>query len=807
MSDPLSAASVHELRYDSPASEWNEALPLGNGSLGAMCFGDLTAARLQINDETAWSGSPASEYDEPRISAGEARRTLDESRRAVAEGRYTDAETAVKRLQHRHSQAYQPFVDLVVRVTTHDGTSATGYRRRLDLRTATHTASGRVGEVHIAHETWVSAAHGVLVHRVTASTHVDVSIDLATPLRELGREVLVDGAAESSVHVLLPRDVAPPHEAAADPVVYSDDPAAALRGAAVVGVAADGGHPTHAGGRLAVERTRDVVVVLATATTFTGLGRMPAGDALSAGEDARRRVREALATGIGSVRERHLRDHAALYDRASMESADAPGDDDTARRLTSIAEEDGIHPERDPALSALLFNYGRYLLISSSRGSLPATLQGIWNAETRPPWSSNYTTNINLQMNYWPVDVANLAETGRPYADLIAHLAEKGRETAARVYGAPGWVAHHNTDAWGYTQSVGGGTHDAKSAFWPLGGLWLVRQLVDRAEFGARRRTLTELFPLLRSSAEFALSWLQRGEDGLWGTAPSTSPENEFVAPDGDIASVASTSTMDLVLIGDHLRDLCAAAEVAGEADDPVVVTARQVLEELPGIPIGADGAITEWRGDHPQADRHHRHLSPLVFLYPGSRPIPAHLIEPARRLLDSRGDDGTGWSLVWKMALRARLREPDAVERLARLMFRPVTGGRGHWSGGGLYPNLLCAHPPFQIDGNLGWVAAVIECVVQSHDGFLDLLPAVPRSFGDARLRGVVARPGIEVDLEWRFSGATPEVRSAGFRALSPDALGRHRVRTPHGECEIDLREVAVTVALPREAHRVQDA
>lgn len=801
MDDHLSAASVHELRYGSPAREWNEALPLGNGTLGAMCFGGLTTARLQINDESAWSGSPASEEAEPRVSPTAARRALDESRRALTEGRFPDADAAVKRLQHRHSQAYLPFVDLFVRVGAGDDSRVTRYRRGLDLRTATHLASGRVGGVDVTHETWVSAAHGVLVHRVTASTEVDVSIELTTPLRELGRAVLVDGAAESSLRVLLPSDVAPPHEAAADPVVYSDDPAEALRGAAVLSVAAAEGRVTRAGGRLVVEGTRDLVVVLATATTFTGLRRAPAGDELSATEHARRRVREALAAGIDAVRVRHLRDHAALYERASMESAVVPADDDTERRMASLTGPGGAHPERDPALCALLFNYGRYLLISSSRGALPATLQGIWNAETRPPWSSNYTTNINLQMNYWPVDAANLAETGRPYADLIQALAENGRETAARVYGAPGWVAHHNTDAWAYTQSVGGGTHDAKSAFWPLGGLWLVRQLVDRAEFGARRQTLAALFPLLRSSAEFALSWLRRGEDGLLGTAPSTSPENEFLAPDGEIASVASTSTLDLVLIGDHLRDLCAAAEVAGRSDDPVVAAARQVLEELPRVPVGADGAIAEWRADHPQADPHHRHLSPLVFLYPGSRPVPPHLIEPARRFLDNRGDDGTGWSLVWKMALRARLRDPDAVERLTRLMFRLVSGDRDHWSGGGLYPNLLCAHPPFQIDGNLGWVAAVIECVVQSHDGCLDLLPAVPPSFGDARLHGVVARPGIEVDVAWRFSRGAPQLRSASFRALSPDAVGRHRVRTPHGECEIELVEIGAAVALPLEA------
>lgn len=801
MDDQLGAASVHELRYHSPARDWNEALPLGNGSLGSMCFGDLTTARLQINDETAWSGSPASERAEPRVSPAAARRALEESRRALAEGRLVDAEAAVKRLQHRHSQAFLPFVDLFVRVTGDHDSSVTRYRRRLDLRTATHFASGRVGGVDIAHETWVSAAHRVLVHRVTASAEVDVSIDLTTPLRELGRSSLVDGMAESSLRVLLPSDVAPPHEATAQPVVYSDDPAVALRGAAVVGVEAAGGRAKRAAGRLVVERTRDLVVVLATATTFAGLGRPPAGDALSAQEDARSRVREALTAGIDVVRERHLRDHAALYERASMESASAPTHDDTGRRLASIAGPGGVHLERDPALCALLFNFGRYLLISSSRGSLPATLQGIWNAETRPPWSSNYTTNINLQMNYWPVDVANLAETGRPYADLVAALAENGRETASRVYAAPGWVAHHNTDAWAYTQSVGGGTHDAKSAFWPLGGLWLVRQLVDRAEFGARRQTLTELFPLLRSSAEFALSWLRRGEDGILGTAPSTSPENEFLTPDGEVASVTSTSTLDLVLIGDHLRDLCTAAEAAGRSDDPIVATARRVLEELPPIPVGVDGAIAEWRADHPQADPHHRHLSPLVFLYPGSRAVPAHLIDAARIFLDNRGDDGTGWSLVWKIALRARLRDASAVERLTRLMFRLVSGERGHWSGGGLYPSLLCAHPPFQVDGNLGWVAAVIECAVQSHDGCLDLLPAVPRSFGDARLRGVVARPGIEVDLEWRFTRDTPGLSTATFRALSPDALGRHRVRTPHGECEIELLEVGATVALPREA------
>jgi alpha-L-fucosidase 2 len=735
---------VSRLWYARPARTWTEALPIGNGLQGAMIFGDPLDDRIQINEGTAWSGSHLSEAMEPVVMGKE---TIARARTAIAAGDYGAADAAMRRLQHRHSQAFMPFADLRVRLTA--GEDISDYERRLDLETATYESRFRVGGSLVRRTAFASYPDRVLVYRL--DTELPFTLELTSPLRVIGD----DGPL--TLLLRLPSDVAPTHDDMDEPVVWED---ASLRGAVVVGV-------------------RGADLIIGTATNFDGIARPPRGDEHTALERAREAVEHAMRLGADQVYERHLADYRSLFARVRWEPtaaatdagtpATADADAPTDRRLAAANE----HPDgalaADPALAPLLFDYGRYLLISSSRaGGVPANLQGIWNDDPRPPWSSNYTTNINLEMNYWPADVTNLPECLPPLVDLVEGLSRTGAETARRLYDAPGWVAHHNADIWGYSQPVGHGHHAPKWAFWPFGGVWLATALCDHLSFGARASARDEVWPLIRSAAEFLLAWLVPFDDGSLGTSPSTSPENEFFTGDG-VAGVSRSSTMDLVLAAELLRGVIA----FGPADDPVVDRARRALPLLPGPALGTGGMIREWWHDPVATEPDHRHQSHLWFVYPGTGPEAQAEAEAASRSLNARGDDSTGWSLAWRLALRARLGQPEAVSRLLRLFFQPRR----------LYPNLFSAHPPFQIDGNFGYVAAVAEMFVQSHAGEIVLLPSVPAEFGAGSISGLVARPGVSVDLRW-----DTDLIDARLRPLTAGARRRHRVRYRDRVAIVDL-------------------
>ncbi|MFJ2865606.1 glycosyl hydrolase family 95 catalytic domain-containing protein [Kitasatospora sp. NPDC087314] len=775
------------LRYRRPAREWTEALPIGNGYQGAMLFGGVDTERLQINEGTAWSGSTASEQLPPMVTAEQARAAVDAARVALLEGASEAADAAVRRLQHRHGQAFLPFVDLSLRVspagsdTWHSEPDC--YERSLDLGTATHETRWQRDGTEVRQTSFAGHPDRVLVHRLRAGRPVDVVVSLTSPLRTLGAPQPV-GSGTLAILLQLPSDVLPAHDQAREPISWDSTPGAALRGAASVALLHDGQVVAGRDGTHAtLTNVTALDLVIATATTFQRMGCPPHGDEHDALARASAQLASALERGVPAIRGRQLADHRELFGRVSWEmDAPEPAEDSTGERLLAA----NAHPRgalaADPQFAVLLFDYGRYLLISCSRrGGTPANLQGIWNDSLRAAWSSGFTTNINLQMNYWPAEVANLPETVPPLIELVETLSRNGRETARRLYGASGWVAHHNTDIWAYTQPVGQGRHEPKWAFWPFAGPWLVRHLHDHLAFGARSEPDPERFarstvwPVTASAAEFLLDWLVEQPDGSLGTVPSTSPENEFLLPDGGAAAVARSSTMDLSLTAELFQSLLDLAERLGQADDRLVDRARSALARIPAVRIGRDGGIAEWLDDLVAVDPRHRHQSHLYRLFPGAG-LDEGLRAAASRTLDRRGDDSTGWSLAWRLALRARLGEPEAVSRLLALLFRDLETDRGPWSGG-LYPNLFAAHPPFQIDANLGYVAAVAECFVQSHEGRITLLPAVPAEFGTGRIRGLVARPGVEVDLEWKQGPGGPELLAARLRALHERACGEHTV------------------------------